>query len=47
MFKGYEEARVALTSLLFTVPCCIIIGVEYAVFMKGELRRVRLAEAGP
>lgn len=37
MFKGYEEARVALTSLLFSMPCCIIMGVEYAVFMKGKL----------
>jgi len=39
-FKGYEEARVALTSLLFTIPCCIIIGVEYGVFMDGKLKRV-------
>ena len=39
-FKGYEEARVALTCLLFTMPCCIIIGVEYGVFMNGELKRV-------
>lgn len=37
-FKGYEEARVALTCLLFTIPCCIIIGVEYGVFMNGKLR---------
>lgn len=37
-FKGYEEARVALTCLLFTMPCCIIIGVEYGVFMNGELK---------
>lgn len=40
MFKGYEEARVALSCLLFTIPCCIIIGVEYGIFNKGELRRV-------
>jgi hypothetical protein len=39
-FKGYEEARVALTCLLFTVPCCIIIGVEYGIFMNGELKKV-------
>lgn len=37
-FKGYEEARVALTCLLFTIPCCIIIGVEYGVFINGELK---------
>jgi hypothetical protein len=37
-FKGYEEARVALTCLLFSIPCCIIIGVEYGVFMNGELK---------
>eukprot|EP00877_Chromochloris_zofingiensis_P010644 jgi/Chrzof1/5833/Cz16g17160.t1 len=37
MFKGYEEARVALTTLLFTIPCCILIGVEYGVFMNGRL----------
>lgn len=40
-FKGYEEARVALTCLLFTVPCCVIIGVEYGVFMDGKLKTVR------
>lgn len=40
-FKGYEEARVALTTLLFTVPCCIVIGVEYGVFMDGKLKMVR------
>lgn len=39
-FKGYEEARVALTTLLFTIPCCIIIGVEYGVFMDGKLKTV-------
>jgi hypothetical protein len=39
-FKGYEEARVALTCLLFTIPCCIIIGVEYGVFMNGGLKKV-------
>lgn len=43
MFKGYEEARVALTSLVFTMPCCIIMGVEYAVFMDGVLKRVGAA----
>lgn len=41
MFKGYEEARVALTTLLFTIPCCILIGVEYGVFMNGRLVQVR------
>ena len=35
--KRYEEARVALTTLLFTIPCCILIGVEYGVFMQGAL----------
>lgn len=40
MFKGYEEARVALTALLFTAPCCVIIGVEYGVFMHGEIKKV-------
>lgn len=47
-FKGYEEARVALTCLLFTMPCCIIIGVEYGVFMNGDLKltlKVRPAAA--
>jgi hypothetical protein len=29
---------VAVTCLLFTIPCCIIIGVEYGVFMNGKLR---------
>jgi hypothetical protein len=37
MFKGFEEARVALTTLMFTIPCCVIVGVEYGVFMKGQL----------
>ena len=37
MFKGYEEARVALSTLLFTAPCCVIIGVEYGLFEKGTL----------
>jgi hypothetical protein len=41
MFKGYEEARVALSALLFTMPCCIIIGIEYGIFMGGKLRKVR------
>jgi hypothetical protein len=41
MFKGYEEARVALSALLFTMPCCIIIGIEYGIFMGGKLRNVR------
>jgi hypothetical protein len=45
MFKGYEEARVALSALLFTMPCCIIIGIEYGIFMGGKLRKVR-AEIG-
>ncbi|KAI8472414.1 MAG: hypothetical protein J3K34DRAFT_519751 [Monoraphidium minutum] len=37
MFKGYEEARVALTALLFSVPCCVLVGIEYGVFNGGEL----------
>jgi len=37
MFKGYEEARVTLTTLLFTIPCCVLIGVEYGVFNSGTL----------
>jgi hypothetical protein len=41
MFKGYEEHRVALVTLLFTMPCCILMGVEYAVFMGGKLDMVR------
>ena len=40
MFKGYEESRVALTALLFTMPCCILMGVEYAVFMGGDIKQV-------
>jgi hypothetical protein len=44
-FKGYEEARVALTTLLFAMPCCVIIGVEYGVFMNGKLKTVRRAAA--
>jgi hypothetical protein len=40
MFKGYEEARVAMSALLFTMPCCIIIGIEYGIFMGGKLRKV-------
>ena len=40
MFKGYEEARVALTTLLFTIPCCVLVGVEYGVFEKGALVKV-------
>ncbi len=43
MFKGYEEARVALATLLFTVPCCVLVGVEYGVFEKGTLMRVGVA----
>uniref|UniRef100_A0A383WCR9 Uncharacterized protein n=1 Tax=Tetradesmus obliquus TaxID=3088 RepID=A0A383WCR9_TETOB len=39
MFKGYEEARVALSALLFSMPCCIIIGIEYGIFMGGKLRK--------
>jgi hypothetical protein len=46
MFKGYEEARVALTTLLFTVPCCILIGVEYGVFNNGELVQVSRRSSG-
>ncbi len=44
MFKGYEEARVALTTLLFTVPCCVIVGVEYGVFNSGTLIKVGAGE---
>lgn len=39
MFKGYEEARVAMSTLLFVMPCCIIIGVQYGVFMGGKLKQ--------
>ena len=47
-FKGYEEARVALTCLLFTIPCCIIIGVEYGVFMNGKLMtKLKASSASP
>lgn len=42
MFKGYEEARVALSALLFSMPCCIIIGIEYGIFMGGKLRKVTI-----
>jgi hypothetical protein len=42
MFKGYEEARVALTALLFSVPCCVLAGVEYGVFQRGELVKARI-----
>jgi hypothetical protein len=45
MFKGYEEARVALSALLFTMPCCIIIGIDYGIFMGGKLRKVTVIAA--
>lgn len=40
MFKGYEESRVALGALLFTLPCCVLIGIEYGLFEKGQLIKV-------
>lgn len=46
MFKGYEEARLALATLLFTAPCCVLVGVEYGVFEKGTLMRVGVRRAG-
>jgi len=30
MLKGYEESRVALTCLLFSLPSCAILGAGYA-----------------
>ncbi|KAF8059651.1 NLRC3 [Scenedesmus sp. PABB004] len=38
MFKGYEEARVALVTLLFALPAVVVGAVEYAVFMRGRLK---------
>jgi hypothetical protein len=36
-FRGYEEARVALTALAFTLPAAAAVGIEYAVFNRGAL----------